>query len=100
VKISAPFATPVSREQAAEIAADALHFVAEGTAYDIDSVVTVEEVTGRPPVAYIASNESIVDCWIIYLKPKRIAGLCPSTIALVSKATGNIVYLGSAGDEG
>ena len=90
----------ISLQQADQIAAEALNFVPEGTVFDIDSVVTVEEITGQLPVAYITSNESIGDCWIIHLKPKRIAGLCSSIIALVSKATGNIVYLGGAGDEG
>lgn len=91
----------INREQAAQIAADALHFVADGTTYDLDRVMTMDEIAGRPPVAYITSNESIKDCWVVYMKRKQpILRLESSTIMLVSKASGRMVYFGGANDEG
>jgi hypothetical protein len=91
----------ITREQAARIAADVLHFSAERDAYNIGRVVAFDELRGAPPAAYICSSESIEDCWIIYLERKTFFnGVCSSTIMLVSKLSGHMVYFGSAGDEG
>jgi hypothetical protein len=91
----------VSRGQAAQIATDALHFTAERDTYEIDRVVATDELARPRPAAYMTSNVSIDDCWIVYLKRKQwIPVLCSSTIMLVSKDTGHMVYFGGAGDEG
>lgn len=91
----------ITREQAAQIAADVLHFSAERDDYKIGRVVSFDELTGAPPAAYIRSSESIEDCWIAYLERMTFFnGICSSTIMLVSKTTGHMVYFGSAGDEG
>jgi hypothetical protein len=90
----------ITREQAASIAADVLHFSAERNEYNVSRVVGFDELTGAPPAAYIRSSESIEDCWIVYLGRRKFIGLCSSTIMLVSKLSGHMVYFGSAGDEG
>lgn len=93
---------PIAREQATEIAEDYLGArLDKHPAYRIWSVTTSDKIRGRKPAPYLVGPERLEDCWIVYLE--RVPGLpviCSSTIMLVSKADGRVVYFGSAADEG
>ena len=52
------------------------------------------------PCVYIASNERMEDCWIIYFDRNHFVGLGSSRIMLISRTTRAEVYFGSANDEG
>jgi hypothetical protein len=53
---------------------------------------------GRPRMLYHL-REALDSCWIAYLAPRHLR-LEPSHIVLVAKETGNVIYSGSANDEG
>lgn len=99
----------ITREQAADIArshlisrphAD-LQQMREGPdsnfVREVDQVRSVEEVS-RAPMAY-GLPARLEDSWIVYLTGHPFI-LQSSTIILVSKEDGSVLYYGSALDEG
>jgi hypothetical protein len=54
----------------------------------------------REPAMYWVSKVSLEECWLVYCRGSDRFGLFPSTIVAVSKHTGEVVYAGSAHDEG
>jgi hypothetical protein len=52
----------------------------------------------REPAAF--GCPALAGNWIVYFTVEPIFGLGPSTIVVVSKSTGAILFGGSAGDEG
>jgi hypothetical protein len=49
---------------------------------------------------YWASKVSLEECWLVYSSGSDLPGVFSSTIVAVSKHTGEVVYAGSAHDEG
>lgn len=91
----------ISRERAAQIAVEKLELhslTCRNMA--VRKVVSIDEITGHRPVTYIVGNGRIEDCWAVYFEAVNWAALCSSKISLISRATGEEVYFGSAGDEG
>ena len=85
----------VTREQAAAIAlADA---VAHGVGIGVESVVKLEEIAGRRPRVY---GVDLAGHWIVYLATSRAPNIHSSTIVVVDGSSGEVLYRGSAGDEG
>lgn len=92
----------VTREQARDIAE---RFLAEPNERFVDAagigdVVDRQELRERgtrEPFIYGSHTE---DPWIAYILPKQVLGFRSSEIIMISKATGDIVYSGSASDEG
>ena len=66
----------------------------------ISAVRDLHEVD-RPPVLvyWQMMTTSVDECWIAYVTPRHLA-LQASEIVLVSKESGEVVYFGSANDEG
>ncbi len=85
----------ISREQAADIARTAA--LNSQLGFEIDKVVTPEEITWAPPRLY---GVSLSNCWIVYLESLAPLALCASTIVVINRDSGKIVYRGSANDEG
>lgn len=85
----------ISRERAAEIAgADAL---AHGLGVGVRSVVMPHEITWRRPLPYgVALGRS----WIAYIAQDAALALRSSTIVVVDRENGDVVYRGTAHDEG
>lgn len=87
----------VSRERAWEIAEAYVRDIAGWS--DIKGIRTVvdwDEITWRKPQVF---NRPLEGCWIVYVD--RIGhGLWSSTILLISQKSGEIVYAGTAEDEG
>jgi hypothetical protein len=52
------------------------------------------------PAVYAASKVPLEACWLVSFSRSDRVGLYPSTIVVVSRATGEVVYAGSACDEG
>ena len=91
----------ISRERAAWVAVEKLQL--HSRAYHnltVRTVVSNDEVTGRRPVPYIVGNIGLDECWCVYFEQTDRRTLSSSTIMLISRATGEEVYFGSAGDEG
>lgn len=64
------------------------------------SAVRNSDEVDRPPILYLASSgPKSTDCWIAYVNSHPLA-LQASLIVLVSKESGEVVYFGSAHDEG
>ncbi len=85
----------VTREQAYEIAKqDALD---NELGFNINKVLLPEEITSSLPVLYGVPLEN---CWIAYVKTTEPLGLHSSTIIVVNRESGSVVYRGSANDEG
>ena len=63
----------------------------------IREVVPGDEVT-RAPVPY-GLREPLADCWVAYIESDAIA-IQSSDIVVITKRTGEIIYCGSANDEG
>jgi len=91
----------ISREHAARIAVEKLQSHGP-TCHNLTvrKVASIDEITGRRPVAYIVGNGDIENCWCIYFQQTNYPALCSSTIMLITRATGEEAYFGSAGDEG
>lgn len=64
----------------------------------IREVRALKEIS-RAPVLYYRVPVNLEDCWIVYLASRRL-GLQSSQIILVSKEQGEVLYYGSAHDEG
>jgi hypothetical protein len=91
--------TMISREQAVQIAVEKLRL--HDPTFDnlnVRKVVSIDEIMGRRPVTYTVGG--IEDCWSVYFEQTNGPTLCSSRIMLISRATGEEVYFGSAGDEG
>jgi hypothetical protein len=65
---------------------------------EIGSVLLAEEIQSRPPLIY-GLREPLENCWVAYVH-RPLMGLRPSEIVIISRNTGDVVYSGSAGDEG
>jgi hypothetical protein len=59
---------------------------------------SLEEIPGRLPNLY-GLKMPLQDCWIAYVNQPLI-GLRAATIILINKESGDVVYYGSANDEG
>jgi hypothetical protein len=91
----------ITREQAAQIAADVLRFKSDSDTLKVGKVVTLEEITWAGPYPSYGTSRDIFDnAWIVYVHPKEILGLMSSTIMVISRETGHVIYFGSANDEG
>lgn len=91
----------IGREHAARIAVEKLQFHGPTChKLTVRNVVSIDEITGRRPVTYIVGGGSIEDCWSVYFEQINCSTLCSSRIMLISRASGEEVYFGSAGDEG
>jgi hypothetical protein len=90
----------ITREQAAGIAADNLKWSEGFREHQISAVVRLGEIKERHPNPYGPSSQDLNDAWIVYLHDPSFFGLRSSTIMLISRLTGHVIYLGSACDEG
>jgi hypothetical protein len=90
----------ITREQAAGIAADNLKWSEGFREHQISAVVRLGEIKERHPNPYGPSSQDLHDAWIVYLHDPSFSGLRSSTIMVISRATGHVLYLGSAFDEG
>ena len=85
----------ISRGQAREIAERAVS--ARRLGIGVLDVVSADELRGRTPSIYGVPD--LVGVWIAYVA-RELVGLRASFVVLVSKSTGEVVYAGSANDEG
>jgi hypothetical protein len=91
----------INREQALQIAVEKLKLHPQDWGcLTVGKVVSIDEIPGARPCAYLVGNESMEDCWIVYFDRSHFVGLGSSTIMLISRTTGAEVYFGSANDEG
>ena len=100
---------PISREEAFQVAADYVQhrlagapdqlFESRGRAHPplVSEVLASNEVS-RPPTVY-GLRVPIEECWIAYLDSGRWC-ICSSEVVIISKKDGQVIYSGSAGDEG
>lgn len=79
-----------SRIGAAEITAKALGSGAR-------EALLLEELGSQPPSLY--RGPDLARCWIVYAM-RQDFGIRSSTVVLISRATGEVLYSGSAHDEG
>lgn len=90
----------ISRERAREIALQAISNVerlSEGTG--VSEVLSFEELRGRQLCIYWTSQTPIERSWVVYIE-RPVLRLESSLVVLISKDDGEILYAGSAGDEG
>lgn len=85
----------ISREQAAEIAE--AYAVANRLGFGVLEVRLPEEIEGRMPFVY---SVALDNCWIAYIEPPGPPAVGPSTIVVINRENGQILYGGSAYDEG
>jgi hypothetical protein len=91
----------INHERASQIAVEKLKFHPQECGYlTVWKVALIDEISRALPNVYCVGNESMEDCWIIYFDQRHFVGLGSSTIMLVSRTTGAVVYFGSANDEG
>jgi hypothetical protein len=85
------------------ISRDDAHAVAESTIRErglgsgVRDLCLLEEISWRQPQVY--NGPSLAECWIAYVE-RPMARLGASSIVLISKKTGEVLYAGSANDEG
>jgi hypothetical protein len=85
----------ISRDEARAIAASTI--LERGLGSGVSNVLLVEEITWRHPQVY--NGPSLAECWIAYVeRPVRCLG--DSSVVLISKTTGEVLYAGGANDEG
>lgn len=90
----------IDRGHAARIAVEKLQLHSRACDHlTVRKVASISE-TARRPVTYALGNVGIEDCWTVYFEQANCAMLCSSTIMLISRATGEEVYFGTASDEG
>lgn len=83
----------ISREQATSIAAEAAKALGLGTA--------VDKVLDPPEIDRLrVYGHDFESCWVAYVTQTDWQTLQASTIVAVDKWTGQVVYAGSAYDEG
>jgi hypothetical protein len=88
----------VTREEALEIASA---YEAKHRPFDcvgIERVLSLDEVNSARLNPYY-SGPPLRECWIAYAERGRLM-IQSSDVILTSKATGKVVYAGSANDEG
>jgi hypothetical protein len=85
----------ISRGQAREIAESVV--ISQKLGRGVLNVVSVDEIQGRVPSIYGVPD--LVGVWVAYVA-RELVGLRASLVVLVSRATGDVVYAGSANDEG
>jgi hypothetical protein len=84
------------RERARRVAQQYLTTHPElGQGLAIRDVYSLEEIDFRRPAIYA----QLENCWIAYVERPH-SGLVSSMIVVVSKNSGEVVYAGSANDEG
>jgi len=74
-----------------------------GWGAEVESYDARDLVAGlrRPQIYGLRDHDRVLaTCWIVYVNYREPREVGPSTIALVSKATGEVLYVGQAGDEG
>lgn len=90
----------ITREQAVGIATEHLGREPEFVGARIRRVVAWEEMTWRRPSIFNAPP-GIACSWVAYLEfPNEPPTSCSSTIIMVSRTTGAVLYAGDANDEG
>ncbi len=89
----------ITRDQAA---ATALTRMREHVAslVRVAKVVKLGEMNWAIPRLYTSRGARMEDCWLVYFEQDPCAGLRSSTIMLISRTTGETLYIGSANDEG
>ena len=87
----------MTRDEARQIASDYLR--QRGRDVRIRHVLLWDEITVRKPAPYFTSPVRPEDCWVCYLE-SQVMMLASSEIVLVTRDTGEVVYAGSASDEG
>lgn len=65
----------------------------------ISAVYAFEEIPGSRPCLYWHSTTPLEDCWFAYLEQTGVT-ICSSTIVVIDRADGAVLYFGSANDEG
>jgi hypothetical protein len=91
----------ITRDQAAQIATDILRSKSEAGRYEVQYVVTVDEITWRRPHSgYGVDRDILEDSWIAYLHDRTFVGLRSSTVLVLARNDGRLIYFGSAHDEG
>ncbi|MBU4014258.1 MAG: hypothetical protein KJ550_12470 [Proteobacteria bacterium] len=89
----------ISRSEAFDIANKYVKTCPLEEGAGIRNIVSIEEIVWRRPCIYNYSDEKMKNYWIAYVNiPKEM--ISSSTILLISKETGEIIYVGSANDEG
>lgn len=87
----------ISREQARKIAE--LSAIKNRLGFEISRVVSLDEIPDRLPSAYLTAG-SLDRSWIAYVEPVLPLSLRSSNVIVVDMASGEIIYAGSANDEG
>lgn len=90
-----PKLTMIDRDSAQAIADAYVRGV--GWRYGVSEVRRVGEV-GRPPTLY--NGPDMWRCWLAYVDMRGSGWLGPSTVILINKETGEVLYAGGANDEG
>ena len=85
----------ISREDAAQIALETAR--ANGLGDSLTQVLKLSQVKGRAPLVY---GHDFSASWIAYVDTPDSLCLQSSTIVAIDQETGEVVYFGSAGDEG
>lgn len=85
----------IDRAEAVRIGA--AEIAAKGLGSGAREALLLEELGYRPPLLY--NGPDLAGCWIVYAT-RPSTGLRSSTIVLVSRTTGAVLYSGSAHDEG
>ena len=90
----------ITREQACDIALKAIGSLKEPSpSIGVGEVLSWDELGFRSVNVYVTSPVPQEQCWVVYLD-YPVRGLESSRVMLISKADGEVVYWGSAGDEG
>ena len=85
----------ISRTEAEQIArSDAM---AHGLGSIVQCVLLPDEITFSAPLLY---NINLDNAWVAYIEPIGFFGLSSSTIIVIDRTHGGILYRGSANDEG
>lgn len=66
----------------------------------VERVLAWHEITNPLPSIYLTGSISRDSLWIAYIEPLQLLGLHSSIIVAIDRETGEVVYQGSAGDEG
>ncbi|MCK4325742.1 hypothetical protein KAW55_03210 [bacterium] len=88
--------TGVTRKRAFEIAWDYLLNRPIENCVSVGQVLPIDELVRSEPCIY---GYNLDDYWLAYAK-RPFKGLHSSQVLLISKVTGEVVYAGSANDEG
>ena len=89
----------IPREQALRIANDYVKKYPERGLTFAQKIFDFEEINFSKPQPYGVPSEEISKAWIAYCEP-NFSALQSSLIIVVSKETGEVIYSGSADDEG